>query len=381
MIKVLQLIQYLSPGGAARAMLTVAKYSSRFDNNIIHRVASYFPNPPDAGMVQLALNNGMTVVHTPGGDTLLKEIEQADIIHINWWNNPELNDFLHRELPPMRLLLWYHVGGDHAPQVITRQLIDLADFAVACSPYTYERPVFQNLSKDEHQAKVRMVLAPADFERLSGFQPKPHNTFNIGYIGTVDFVKMHPNYVSMSAAVNIPQARFIICGGGSAIPILQQQARQLGKIDQFDIRGYVNDIRPVIEVLDLYGYPLCEENYAAAELNLQEVMYAGIPAIVFPYGGVSKLVVHNETGLIVHSEREYSEALEYLYYTPTERIRLGRNAAEYARQHFGAENAVWKFNDLYTQMMRFPKHQRIWKYNSETHQTTIPRFKAVSCRF
>jgi len=54
-------------------------------------------------------------------------------------------------------------------------------------------------------------------------------------------------------------------------------------------------IKPVIETFDVYGYPLCADTYASGELNLQEVMYAGVPPVVFPYGGVKGLVEHDRT--------------------------------------------------------------------------------------
>lgn len=86
------------------------------------------------------------------------------------------------------------------------------------------------------------------------------------------------------------------------------------------------------------GYPLCLDTYAASELNLQEAMFAGIPPVVFPHGGIQLLVKHNETGLVVHSNQEYRDAIAYLYNNPSERLRLGANAAEYSKRHFGARN-------------------------------------------
>jgi hypothetical protein len=163
----------------------------------------------------------------------------------------------------------------------------------------------------------------------------------------------------MSAQINIPNVRFIVCGGGIN-DYLYQQAQQLGVAERFEFRGYVEDIKPVIEILDVYAYPLCEDTYAASELNLQEVMYAGVPPVVFPYGGVKRLVVNNYTGLIVHSELEYKHAIEYLYHHPEERRRLSRNAREYAQQIFGAENAAKQLNPIYERLMEWPKREREW---------------------
>ena len=235
--------------------------------------------------------------------------------------------FLHSELPPTRLIIWFHVSGDNAPQVITRDLINYADFAIPCNPHSYELPVIKQLKPEIRHQKVGMVYDAADFDRVQNIQPQPHEGFNVGYMGSLSFSKMHPNYISMSAKANIPDVKFILCGGGN-IPLLQNQAQELNALHKFDFRGFVEDIASEIAKFDVYGYPLCEDTYAAAELNLQEAMYAGIPPVVLPHGGIKKLIINNYTGLMVDSELEYSQALEYLYHNPQERLRLGKNAKE-----------------------------------------------------
>lgn len=361
MIKILHIIQELTTGGAALAMIAIAKYSSR-SGNFHHSVISLLPASDEA--VKLAKDSNMVIYNNPDRTTILEEIKKTDIVHVNFWNNTEIYELLRSNLPEMRLLIWFHIAGDNPPQIITRQIVDFADFALACSPYTYNQLPIQNLPEKIRLEKTGMVYGATDFERISNISLKLHNTFNVGYIGTVNFIKMHRNYVSMSASINIPDIKFIVCGRGIE-NFLKQEAQQLGALEKFDFRGYVNDIKSVIEILDVYGYPLCEDTYAASELNLQEVMYAGVPPVVFPYGGVKLLVINEKTGLIVDSELEYKQAIEYLYHHPEERKRLGNNAREYAKQVFGAENAAKKLNPIYEKMMKKPKKLRIWGMRSD----------------
>ncbi len=362
MTTVLHLIQILSVGGAARALIAIARQSARL-GRFQHRVISLLPAAPEA--LALAKAAGLTVLEKPDRATILRELAAADIVHVNWWNNPELQSLLHAELPPMRLLLWYHVAGNGAPQIITPELVRFADLNVPTNPWTCrELPVFRDLPASEREQRVAMVIDGADLERVKGVRPRKHAHFNVGYIGSVDFVKMHRNFVPMSAAVQIPDARFIVCGHGIEEQLLEQ-ARQLGAAGRFDFRGYVSDIKPVLEVLDVYGYPLCADTYASGELNLQEVMSVGVPPVVFPHGGVKGLVENNRTGLVVQSEAEYRQALEHLYHHPAERARLGRAAKEHAREHFGAENAARDLIPLYEQLMRSPKRPRLWGCRSD----------------
>ncbi len=355
-LKILHFMPWICLGGATRAMIATAKYSSKF-GNFEHRAISLRPTVPAAA--KMAKDAGMVLIEPPDEAGMLQEIENADIVHIHYWNHPQMSQLLHSELPAMRLVMWFHIAGEYPPQVITRQLVGYADFAIPCNPYSYDLPVFQTLPAEVRMKKIGMVYDAAEFERVADLQPKPHDTFNVGYIGSVGFGKMHRNYVAMSAAVNVPNVQFIVCGGGME-NYLKQEAMQLGAAEKFDFRGFVEDIKSVIEVLDIYGYPLCEDTYAAAELNLQEVMYAGIPPVVFPYGGIRRLVIDNYTGLIVRSELEYTQAIEYLYHHPEERARLGQNAREYAKQIFGAENAAKLLNPIYDRMMQLPKQTRKW---------------------
>ncbi len=355
-VHVLHVIQRLSRGGAARSLINLAQAART--GPFQHQAVSLL----DAGQkaLELAQAAGLPVLVAPTQAALRRAVAAADIVLVHFWNTPELYAWLCADdQPPMRLLLWCHVAGDHAPQVITPALLDYADFALASSPYTLDLPVFRT-APPAVRAKTGVIAAVADLARLANVQPKPHAGFNVGYIGTVDFVKLHPNYVPMSAEIDIPDVRFIVCGDGGSLALLRKQAEQLGVADRFDWRGYVDDLEPVLEYLDLFGYPLCEDNYSTAELILQEVMAAGVPPVIFAHGGAQRVVRHNETGLIVHSAGEYKQAVEYLYRHPAERLRLGRNAQGYARRVFDANETTAQFNRLFDRLLAQPKTTRRW---------------------
>ena len=356
MIKLLHLFQELSPGGALRAGLAIAKYSSNI-GGYQHRFMRIDPGPPNAAGVELVRQQGFEAVIPIDDAQINAQIEAADIVHFHWWNSPEMNLFLRRPLPAARMIGWFHVGGHVAPQVILPEHIAYFDRAVACSPHTALAPAFMQLAPLERINRTTMIYGPADFERLIGIEPKAHTGFNVGYIGTVDFLKMHPDFVELHSGLNIPGLKVIVCGHGGALQTLQEQiaAQRLEHI--FEIRGQVDDIRSVLEICDVYGYPLCPQTYAASELTLQEAMYAGIPPVVFPYGGVRELVIDNFTGLVVRSTAEYRSAIEHLYRDLADRKRISNNARNYAQQIFGAENAAIKFDALYQELVAQPKHQ------------------------
>ncbi|BAQ60055.1 glycosyl transferase [Geminocystis sp. NIES-3708] len=355
MIKILHIIDKLSSTGPARSLIASAKYALK--QNLIqeHCIITLHSDVYPLTLIQ-AKQAQIKVFRKPDREILIQEIEKADIVQIHFWNNPSIYEFLSLDFPPMRLLLWFKIIGDKPPQIITTGLLSYSDFALTTSPYTLNLPIFDHISENQKD----IVYGIADDDRLKNLQPQPHNTFNVGYIGTVNFAKMHPHYISMSGEVSIPNVKFIVCGGGIEKQ-LQEEVNQLGIADKFDFRGYVENIKQILAILDVFGYPLCEDTYATSEKSLQEAMYAGIPPVVFPYGGVKCLVTHNQNGLIVNSESEYRNAIEYLYHYPEERIRLGKNARHYALENFNSKYWAKKLHNIYQQMMALPKRKRLWQ--------------------
>jgi glycosyltransferase involved in cell wall biosynthesis len=374
--RVLHLLPRVTGGGGARAAIWMARDSKK-SGGPDHLVVSL--DAADETGLAVASENRVEVMDRPSAGQLRRALEEADIVVAHWWNCPQFAQLFSRELPPMRLMIWLHVAGYHAPQLIRPELLRFADMAIACSPHTYAHPAFDALSASERNDRTAMILAGADFSRLHGAVPRLHSGFNVGYIGTLDPVKMHPDFVEMSHGVKIADVRFTVCGNGDA-QWLRDRAKKLGSLERFDIRGSVSNIREVIEEMDVYGYPLCPETYAAAELNLQEVMYAGVPVVAFPHGGIARLIEHGQTGLLVNSPEEYAAAIEFLHANPQERTRIGGNAAEYARRHWGSEAAARAFNIQFERITKEPKRARVLTDSNvaDTSLSSLPRDLALS---
>jgi hypothetical protein len=164
----------------------------------------------------------------------------------------------------------------------------------------------------------------------------------------------------MSARIAVRDARFIVCGTGNGFATLAQQAAALGVGERFDLRGYVEDVGSVFAELDVFGYPLCEDNYSASELVLQEAMYCGVPPVVLAYGGAQRSVVHGRTGLVVDDEDGYVSAIERLYADPAMRQRMGRAAAEHARATWNLKELSARWTKTYERLAAQSKRARRW---------------------
>ncbi len=360
MIHVANIIHSLTVGGAARTMIATAKYTKQL-GGVRHSLVMLDLKHSDPSAIEFAISQGMEIPPVRNKEELLKFIADVDIVQVNWWQHPEMDDFFRSALPACRLMGWFHCACDYAPMLLTDELAEVCDLVVGGSSHTYSAPAITKLPTDVRLRKTDYVVGGADFERLESLTLKQKKTspFKIGYIGTVNPVKMYADFVPLHLGLNIPNARVIVCGGNEHL-IFENQAKELGLGELFDFRGYVSDIIPVLEEINVYGYPLCKDTYAASELNLQEAMYAGVPVVAFPHGGLKTLIVDNFNGYLVNSEIEYRQALEHLYNNPSELERLSKNAVYFAREMFGAKRHAPKMKGLYEKLMLQPKKTRLW---------------------
>ena len=357
-LRIAHIFEQIRLGGPIYALIGLSKHLVTIKPDC-QRIISLLPADPRA--VRQAAAAGLTILSGPNKATIKQELAKADIVQVHFWNSPRIYAFLRAKNPPMRTLVWCHVNGLYPPHILSQSIFDFADLVATTSESSFSLPVICSKPRDQ----VEFINAGADFSRLDGFVPTAHDEFTVGYIGLVDFIKINPAFVRMCAAIQVPAIRFIICGDGHSRKEILRQAQEVGIQDRFTFIDHVEDIRPILSQIDVLGYPLCEETSSTSELSLQEAMFAGIPPVVFPYGGIDRIVSHERNGLVAQNEVDYVRAIELLYHNPEERKRLGKNAATDADSKFGSQRTALKFDEVYCQLMQKPKrdHRNSFQYS------------------
>jgi len=357
-------------GGVGRVLLNYLS-KVRDDPSIVHSVVCL--DYANHKAVEVAKNIGLSLFDKMSAkkQEILDIIADSDIVLIHWWNHPLLYDFLVREqLPPCRVIMWSHNSGFHPPGVFTDKVLAYPDLFVFTTPMSYKTKEIQNLT-DEQKKSLSVVWSTGGVKHVKSVKPKTHTGFNVGYIGTVDYAKMHPDFLNICNQVNIPNVKFIVCGEPSEKEI-KKEAKELGIAEKFNFTGLVSDITEYLSIFDIFGYPLAPYHYGTCDQVLAESMAAGVVPVVLANQMESYMVKDGITGIVAKDKEEYIKALQELYHNRKLRNKLSQRAKEYAMRTFSLEKMVYEWEKIFNGVLDFPKTVRKWK-NSKKGEDILPK--------
>ncbi len=288
-------------------------------------------------------------------------LADADIVHIHWWNHPQLHALLSKPgLPDMRTVLWSHVNGMHVPQSFFQGILDFPDKFVFATPFSRESDLIKRQSEGFLCQKLEVIQSSAGIPPEAPMKIVKPDGFRVGYVGTVDYSKMHPDFISLWADANICDAPYIVCGGPSHKQ-LEQEIDQRGLSSRFDIRGQVENVSEILTNLHVFAYPLNNQHYGTGEQVLIEAMAFGAVPIVMNNGCEKHLIQNNKTGMIVSGKDEFIQALYFLRDNPEARTAMACNGHAYVQREFGIERTVSEWHRLYEKVIKLPKRGHCMK--------------------
>ena len=286
----------------------------------------------------------------PGSRQLDERIRRADIVQLHFWNHPLTIRFLANPHPPARLVVWSHVNGHAPPQTFTAPLLDCPQRFVVSTPFSLEHPLVQA----RPASRFAVIHSTAGQEHVAHATPRPHDGLEVGYVGTVDPCKLSPRFLDLCARVDVPGVRFVVCGGPGDRELAREVQRR-GLAGRVEVRGHVDDVVPVLEQLDVFGYPLRPGHYGTGEQALLEAMACGVVPVVLDNGPEAHVVEHGVTGLVARSEEDWVHAVEGLLADPTRRARLGQRARDTVRARYGLDRSARQWQRVYEALLEQPK--------------------------
>lgn len=355
MIKILHITAHLG-GGVGKALSGLVVQSASSVSDINHTIVT-LEEQEKPQFIELIKRYGCEVMVCPTTKCLNELIDASDVVQLEWWNHPAtIKTLCSQALPPMRLLVWCHVSGTYNP-IIPRGLILAAHRFLFTSPCSLDAKEVLNLPCDVTE-RIGVVSSCGGFDGLPEQRDKSNDSLAVGYIGSLNFAKLHPRYVDFLSAVNIPQFKVRLIGDVTNKDVLDHQCALSGRPGMLEFRGYTRDVVSELNSINVLAYLLNPEHYGTAENALLEAMSMGIVPIVLD-NPVERLIVDNSnTGIVVHTPDEFAEAVKWLCENPAERQRIGIHAAKSVRERFSAAKMEAALNGHY-QLIRSSEKREI----------------------
>lgn len=217
-----------------------------------------------------------------------------------------------------RYLRWFHnqTLETCAPSVASRERLERLGFKRLA---LWPRGVDSSLFRPDRPG--RLVI-----RRAFGWSP---DDLVIAHVGRLAREK---NTGFLAAALRIvtasrPGVRVLIVGDGPARPRMERRLRSLARFVGHQVGG---DLADLYAAGDLFAFASKTETFGNVVL---EALASAAPVVALRAGGVSDLVEHGETGLLVEpdsSPEAFAEALIRLVDDERERRRMARAARAFA---------------------------------------------------
>ncbi|MGE4543780.1 MAG: glycosyltransferase family 4 protein [Pedobacter sp.] len=342
-IQVLHITAHLG-GGVGKALSGLVQQEAG-PIDVSHTIVC-LEKPEKLQFVREVEATGTGVVLAPCVDRLNDLTAEADIVQVEWWGHPAVMSTLCRSpLPAMRLLVWCHISGLDAP-VIPAALMQSAHQCLFTSPASMQTPEVQSLPQTARR-QLAVVHSAGGIDSLPSPVRHPEEPLVAGYLGSLNFAKLHPRYADFLAQVGVPGFKVRMIGDTTNQTTLEEDCQRAGCPGVLDFRGYCTDIVTELATINVMPYILNPRHYGTTENALLEAMAMGVVPVVLNNAAESCLVQDGETGRIVATPQEFGEVLRWLYHHPQERVRLGRQASESVRNRFPATSMRKSFMSHY----------------------------------
>jgi glycosyltransferase involved in cell wall biosynthesis len=314
----------VSPANDLRATLAMYRLIRGSRPHIVH---THMAKAGTAGRIAARLARVPIVVHTFHGHTF------------------------HSYFGPLKTRLFLEIertlarGTDRIVAVNERQRAEIAEYGVAPLERVVTIPlgleIEAMLQAERHQGHLKAELGVNGHHKL------------VGIVARLVPIKAHEVFLRAAARVRErePNALFLVIGDGERRDELEGMARELGLGGAVRFLGWRADMRRVYADLDVVAL---SSNNEGSPVALIEALAAARPVVSTDVGGVSGVVRHAETGLLVRPRDPdaMADAIVSLLQAPERASAFGQagRAAVYPRH--AASRLVADVERLYLDLAR-----------------------------
>jgi glycosyltransferase involved in cell wall biosynthesis len=257
------------------------------------------------------------------------------------------------------MCIWSHISGLTPPYTFHEKLVMFSDRFIFASPISYKADTIRCLPERELN-KIKQIWTTGNIDAYSHVKSVPHNGFNIGFVGTLDYSKLHPNFLDFCSKIKIPDVQFIMCGDGCDADKIKQEVKDRGMEDKFVFTGVIEDIKPYLAIIDVFGYPLNPDHFGTCEQVLGEAIAAGIIPIVMKNPAEEYILFQSLVRFVCNDEEEYVKNIELLYRDKDKKAGIVSIIQEHITKLYDSKKMIDSWNEVFTDLMGDEKKSRHW---------------------
>jgi glycosyltransferase involved in cell wall biosynthesis len=147
-----------------------------------------------------------------------------------------------------------------------------------------------------------------------------------------------------------PRAHLVLVGEGELRANLEEQAKNLNMAERVHFLGLRSDIPDVLGAMDVF---VLSSDYEGNPLSVMEAMASGLPIVSTAVGGVPKLFEGGNEGFLVAPGdfQALGKSMNSLLKYQAAREFMGAAAASRARKNYDVANMVRAYEDVYEDLM------------------------------
>jgi len=248
-------------------------------------------------------------------------------------------------------------GGGAIYRLLLKSLASRASAAIGNSQATKEALIRVTFMPEESVSVISNFIDFSRFDPAVCDRDKVRANLGIGvdkvvvgFAGRLDFCKGADLLVKAASILCKSDQKyfFVIVGYGPEKDRLEESARALGLEDKILFTGLCKNPAEIIGAFDLAVVPSRREAFG---ISAVEFMRMNVPVVAASVGGLTELIRHEQTGMLVQGMRAeaIAEAVETLTRDKSLRERVKANAAEFALR-FDGEEQIGKIEQLYEKL-------------------------------
>jgi glycosyltransferase involved in cell wall biosynthesis len=362
MLRVMQIVLSLDPGGTERLVIEIAKGLRPTVEPFIcclDQAGAWAPELAADGIPVTALGR-RPGFHPRLGQQIarLASAHRAGLLHCHHYSPFVYGQMAALVHPGLRVVFTEHGRLSDAPPSLKRRLVNpvlgrLPAAIFAVSEDLRRHMIAEGLPAD----RVRVVHngislgarpTSADRDAARRSLGVDADSILIGTVGRLDPVK---DLSTLLEALRILRSgrrnvRLVIVGDGPERARLEQQATRMGVGELVAFMGYRSDPRCLLPGFDMY---VNSSTHEGISLTLLEAMAAALPIVATEVGGTPEVVVQDHTGLLVpaRSPDRLAMAIEDLIRSPERRRAMSDRARARVEQQFSLQAMTKRYLDAY----------------------------------